>query len=236
MHPTALKLQLPDPSALPRNWLLIAVAVALLVISATFINTLLAIPPSLKQEVDNLLASRGLAGLASEVNGRDVTLQGMLEGTPDRDALVDDVRQISGVRVVNDAMRESDPAEQSQLEALAFTSDLENLPIGNVSFDAGSSNLTSASAPVLDRLANLLTSYPSMRIRIAGHTDNTGRSSVNLRISRERAERVFDYLTRNGIEPGRLVAQGYGDSQPIADNSTDAGRAANRRIGISYID
>lgn len=236
MQQTALKLQLPDPAALPRRWLIAAAAGMLLAIAATFVHTLLSVPGRLKHEVDAVLSLRGAGNLISEVDGRDVRLQGEIDGAVDREGLVDAVRAVPGVRVVLDAMRESDPAEQSQLEALAFSDALKRLPISNVSFDPGSSNLTSGSRPVLDQLVTLLIAYPTMRIRISGHTDNTGRSSVNLRISRERAERVAEYLTRAGIEPGRLVAQGYGDSQPIADNSTDAGRAANRRIGISYID
>ena len=229
-------LQLPDPTALSRGVLLGALGIALAALLLSFVITLYAIPSALQQQVDDLLASRGSGAIASRVRGRDVTLSGSLDASIDRNALVDEIRSVPGVRVVRDDMRESDPAEQSQLEALAFREAIEGLPISEVAFDAGSSNLTAASEPVLDALARLLAAYPDQRIRIAGHTDNTGRSSVNLRISRERAQRVADYLTRAGTEPGRIIAQGYGDSQPLADNGSERGRAANRRIGISFID
>ena len=58
---------------------------------------------------------------------------------------------------------------------------------------------------------------------------------MNLRISRERAQAVADFLTQNGVESDQLIAQGYGATRPIADNATEAGRTANRRIEINYV-
>ena len=81
-----------------------------------------------------------------------------------------------------------------------------------------------------------MVTYPETRLRIEGHTDNTGSEAANLRLSRERARAVASYLIARGISENRLIAKGYGSTQPIDDNSTDAGRGRNRRIEISYLD
>jgi len=70
-----------------------------------------------------------------------------------------------------------------------------------------------------------------MRIEIAGHTDSIGAEEANLRLSRERARAVKDFLCeRHGISPDRLICRGYGESRPVASNETEEGRARNRRV------
>jgi len=69
-----------------------------------------------------------------------------------------------------------------------------------------------------------------MTLRIEGHADATGSREKNQELSNQRAEAVKRYLIQSGIEPNRLQTMGYGDSRPIADNSTDEGRKLNRRI------
>ena len=76
----------------------------------------------------------------------------------------------------------------------------------------------------------MLTDYPTLRLRIRGHTDNTGRLETNTRLSQARAEAVKDYLVKKGIAADRLTAEGVGPNEPVADNAKPAGRAANRRI------
>ena len=70
-------------------------------------------------------------------------------------------------------------------------------------------------------------------MEIGGHTDSQGRESTNQRLSQGRAEAVLDALHARGVPLSRMVAQGYGESRPIADNGDEAGRAANRRIEFS---
>lgn len=74
------------------------------------------------------------------------------------------------------------------------------------------------------------------RVEIGGHTDSTGDEDYNLKLSRERAETVRDALIKRGVAPQRLVAKGYGESEPIAPNLTRAGRAKNRRVDFSILD
>jgi outer membrane protein OmpA-like peptidoglycan-associated protein len=81
----------------------------------------------------------------------------------------------------------------------------------------------------------LLKENPSLKIRINGHTDNVGKSADNLKLSNDRAKAVISYLTSNGIESTRVSAQGLGDTQPVADNTTEQGRATNRRTELKII-
>ena len=80
-----------------------------------------------------------------------------------------------------------------------------------------------------------MSAHPETRIRIEGHTDDTGPETVNLRISRERAQAVANYLANRGISDNRLIAKGYGSTQPIDNATTEAARSRNRRIEISYV-
>jgi outer membrane protein OmpA-like peptidoglycan-associated protein len=71
--------------------------------------------------------------------------------------------------------------------------------------------------------------------KIDGHTDSVGSEEYNLALSDRRAKAVFDYLTSRGVDPSRLKSQGFGESNPIAPNDTEAGRAQNRRVEITIV-
>ncbi|HPE99105.1 MAG TPA: OmpA family protein, partial [Bacteroidales bacterium] len=81
----------------------------------------------------------------------------------------------------------------------------------------------------LNRLVKLMTDLPTLKIEIMSHTDNIGSDAYNLDLSNRRAESVVSFLIKSGISKDRLVAKGYGESQPVATNTTDEGRQANRR-------
>ena len=81
----------------------------------------------------------------------------------------------------------------------------------------------------------MLNENPEVRILIGGHTDGIGDAAYNLKLSEERAKVVFHYLTDKGVAPERLTYKGFGASNPIADNSTDAGRAKNRRTEVTVL-
>ncbi|WP_235898526.1 OmpA family protein [Parahaliea maris] len=103
---------------------------------------------------------------------------------------------------------------------------------GSGSFDTGSASLTPAIQTTLDELASLLREYDLSLVLIAGHSDNQGDPNYNLQLSRERARAVGRYLNRHGVDTQRLVVRGFGDSHPVADNATEEGRTANRRIEL----
>ena len=106
-----------------------------------------------------------------------------------------------------------------------------NIP-NDISFDTGSYALKPQLRAVLDPFANSLREDPAARIAIVGHTDNTGSDAVNIPLSVERAQSVRDYLVARGVSASRVETSGRGTREPMADNSTDSGRAKNRRVEI----
>jgi len=112
----------------------------------------------------------------------------------------------------------------------------EEIVTHSIQFKIESANLQPSSLSALENVLNMLKENPHIKIEIAGHTDSTGTSEFNYKLSRLRAETVRDWLIRNGISSERLSAKGYGESKPIADNSTPEGRAKNRRTEIRLIE
>ncbi len=110
----------------------------------------------------------------------------------------------------------------------------------NILFNVGSTELAGDfSIRQIQEAGEALSSdaLAGYRFEIAGHTDNTGTEEGNLKLSQERAEAVKTFLVKYyGISPERLVARGYGDSQPVASNDTEEGRAQNRRVVFTRID
>jgi len=99
-------------------------------------------------------------------------------------------------------------------------------------FDTGQATLQPSSQEQLNNIAAILKAYPNVHVKIGGYTDNTGDAAANLTLSEARARNVMDALVAAGIDPSRLEAKGYGDQYPVGDNSTEEGRAQNRRIAL----
>ncbi len=89
--------------------------------------------------------------------------------------------------------------------------------------------------PTLDGVADVLGEYPQTMIDIYGHTDSVGAEAYNQTLSENRARAVSRYLSTQGVSPVRIATMGYGETQPIADNETENGRAANRRVEIRIV-
>jgi outer membrane protein OmpA-like peptidoglycan-associated protein len=104
-----------------------------------------------------------------------------------------------------------------------------NVP-SDLSFDIGRADIKPALRPVLDQFAQGLD--PKMRVRVVGHTDSTGSDAINDPLSVQRATSVRNYLSNRGVDPARTEVQGRGSREPVADNTTEAGRAMNRRVEI----
>ena len=107
--------------------------------------------------------------------------------------------------------------------------------LDNVFFDSGKSTLRAESNKELNELAEYMTLKKTLFIEIAGHTDNVGAAEANLKLSEDRATAVKDYLQKKGIAPERVTAKGYGDTQPVAYNSTASGKQKNRRTEVHII-
>ncbi len=102
-------------------------------------------------------------------------------------------------------------------------------------FDPGSASITSDTQPVVDDIAEILQKCPDLKIRIAGYTDSQGREEMNQQLSQQRAEAVLAALRVRRVPVASFEAVGFGEADPIADNETEAGREANRRIEFSLI-
>ena len=111
---------------------------------------------------------------------------------------------------------------------------LLNLPSG-ITFAYDSSTVQPQFRQTLDQVADILSQYKQTYIDVYGHTDSTGSDSYNQALSERRAVAVADYLASRGVQPARIGTRGFGKSQPIASNDTDAGRAANRRVEIKIV-
>ncbi|WP_019953561.1 OmpA family protein [Yoonia vestfoldensis] len=104
-----------------------------------------------------------------------------------------------------------------------------------ITFDPGSASITAAAQPVIDDIAEVLRLCGDLRIRVAGYTDSQGREEMNLRLSQDRADAVLTALRARRVPVSTFEAVGYGMANPIADNGTEEGREANRRIEFSLI-
>jgi OOP family OmpA-OmpF porin len=102
-----------------------------------------------------------------------------------------------------------------------------------INFETGKSEIKPESQPIIDQLAEMLKQNPTLKISIAGHTDNVGGENINQPLSESRAKSVMDALISKGIDASRLISKGWGQTKPIGDNTTEEGRAKNRRVEIS---
>ncbi|HAN79684.1 MAG TPA: hypothetical protein DCQ31_18940, partial [Bacteroidales bacterium] len=107
--------------------------------------------------------------------------------------------------------------------------------LNNIFFQSGSDTPTAESYAEFDRLIQLLNEHSNLRIKITGHTDNTGTLELNQTISTNRAREVVNYLVSKGIAKSRLDFEGFADTQPIADNTTEEGKDKNRRVEAEIV-
>jgi len=99
-----------------------------------------------------------------------------------------------------------------------------------ITFDVGKSTIKPESMTEINRIAQLMKDNPDLKFSVEGHTDNTGNATSNQTLSEARSKAVLDKLVEMGISNDRLKSAGKGQTKPIADNSTDEGRAKNRRV------
>jgi len=113
---------------------------------------------------------------------------------------------------------------------------VEVITLEGVYFKTGSDQLNENAKRLLRSISQTLKNNPRMRIEIAGHTDNTGSDAVNKNLSTRRAVSAKKQLTDLGVSASTLTVKGYGDSKPVADNETNEGRAANRRVELRIVE
>ncbi|MCB0556942.1 MAG: thrombospondin type 3 repeat-containing protein [Phaeodactylibacter sp.] len=152
------------------------------------------------------------------------TVAGPYEGCPDTDGDglhdgVDACPEQAGI-VENKGCPELKKEEKEVL----------NLAMRAVQFETGKATLKPESNQVLGQIVQIMGRYPGYKLRISGHTDNTGEESSNQVLSEERAKACYQYLIAQGVEPSRISYQGFGESRPIATNLSASGRSLNRRV------
>jgi len=106
---------------------------------------------------------------------------------------------------------------------------------GNITFPTNQSAIRDDFYPVLGSVAKVLAEYGDTTLAVSGHTDSTGKADYNQSLSMQRAQSVANYLRSQRVISERLSARGYGSAMPIADNKTEAGRSANRRVELDLV-
>lgn len=104
-----------------------------------------------------------------------------------------------------------------------------------VYFDTNKSNVKGTSATTLDKLAGIFKEYPNSNVLVEGHTDSAGPEDYNMNLSKQRAESVTTYLVGKGIAANRFSTKWYGELQPVGDNTTNDGKAKNRRVELAIV-
>lgn len=125
-------------------------------------------------------------------------------------------------------------AMQQQVKADTLLNELNakgHVPV-YINFDFGKATIPANQISVVDEIYSLLAGNPGLNLQIEGHTDNVGSADSNKRLSEQRAKAVVNLLVQKGVAPSRLSAAGYGLDKPIADNSSEEGRAKNRRVEL----
>ena len=174
-----------------------------------------------------------------EVTERQVTLR----GTAYREAYLEDISRIladglpEGVLVDADLTFDTEP-EKPEREVLAEACSEqinEILSHTQITFPPGETDIAEESLPVIEDITTVLKACPASRFEIGGHTDSQGSEVTNLGISQTRADAVMAALLKRGLTNIFFTAQGYGETVPVADNETEEGRAANRRIEFRMV-
>ena len=208
--------------------------IATAVVAIAFLSACTTDPYTGQQKISNTAGGATLGALAGAGLG---TLAG---GNDRRNALIGaGIGAIAGGAVGNYMDRqENELRAQLQGTGVSVTrvgNDIVlNMP-SNITFDSDQSDLKPQFYGTLNSVALVLRKYNQSLVDVLGHTDSTGSDSYNLNLSQRRAQSVYSYLVSQGNDQRRFQVLGLGESQPIGDNSTDFGRAANRRVEIKIV-
>ena len=136
-------------------------------------------------------------------------------------------------------MDEQEAAMRSELAAVEAANIQRTADVLAITFKSdylfaiGSANLNAGAYDEISRVSRVLNQYPDTSIQVAGHTDSTGSEQTNKTLSVNRAENIENALVGQGVHPNRISTIGFGETAPIADNGTEAGRQLNRRVVIT---
>ncbi len=186
-------------------------------------------PPNWTTHVEKILDDnlKNISQGQINVSGTTVNLRGQIGNEALRQKLVTNIAaNLTSSYNIKDALTIMTSA-QTDLNATLAGRIIE--------FDSGSANIRDSSKKILDEIAQRIVSLGAKTVEVIGHTDNQGNPSNNLILSRARAEAVKVYLIQKGIAAEKIVTNGLGDAQPVADNETAEGRTRNRRIEFRIV-
>lgn len=157
----------------------------------------------------------------------------LFNGCPDTDGdgiadKNDDCPNVKGIKALNGCPKIAEEKKKEIEDELKFSAK-------NIQFNTGKSTIKTISYKDIDNVIVIMNKYPKIKLRIEGHTDNTGNYDSNKRLSQSRADAVKTYITEKGVSASRLTAKGYGSDKPVASNNTSAGRQQNRRVEFIII-
>ena len=182
--------------------------------------------PESDQDRDGLYGSADKCPSEPEDMDGDKDGDGCPDVDGDNDGVADSIDQCPNEKETMNAYKDADGCADTvppPVEKFSGT-------IDGIEFKSGSATIASRSLKVLREAAGVLKKYKEVRLEIQGHTDDSGSRDANVSLSQKRAEAVRSWLIKKGVDGERLTARGYGPDKPIADNSTKAGQAKNRRV------
>lgn len=192
---------------------------------------------ALVAEISAAQARAGFEGVRVSRDGDLVIVEGEAQTSAEAAAIGAVARSVEGVESVDNRVVVVAGTTIDRAPASTISPPAQSLPLaqrlaaaGNVTFETSSADITESGFEILDRIAAILAEAPSLPVEVHGHTDSDGDSTVNQRLSQERAQAVVDALVVRGIAAERLTPIGFGESDPIEPNITAEGRAKNRRI------
>lgn len=183
------------------------------------------------RNAENALKTQGFSVVFSGTGNNDMPLRTMRKG-----GNWVSVETLDGGGYKLTVVRTTEMEQQMVANAAAWEEEINRTgqcSIYGILFDTAKATIKGEdSEKCLKEVVTLLKKNASWRMEIGGHTDNVGSKEANAKLSQQRADAVRAWLVANGVEASRLVARGYGDSRPVADNASEEGRAKNRRVGL----
>jgi OmpA-OmpF porin, OOP family len=157
------------------------------------------------------------------------------DGCPEYDVDNDGVPDTEDKCPTEPGPRSSDP-KKNGCPSLTHVDEEGNVQLLQpIEFETGRAVIKPGSFPILDEVVTLMKSRGEIKMGVSGHTDSRGIAAMNLKLSGDRAAAVVGYLVSHGIDKSRLKSEGFGQTKPIADNATQAGRAKNRRVEFKIL-
>lgn len=187
-------------------------------------------------DVSSAQTRAGFDGVSVRRDGELIVLEGQAQSSADAAAIGAVARSVEGVISVDNRIVIVQGVVETAVPSTVTPASSEPsladrlTAAGSITFEPASAAITDAGIATVDAVAAILADAPAIPLEVHGHTDSDGDSTVNQRLSQDRAQAVVDALIARGVGPDRLTSVGFGESDPLAPNITEEGRAKNRRI------